>query len=145
MTVTDDQIATLRALLSGNFEEYDRLSVQIEEVDDSRSYTALVAAAFFKAAYQRFVKAGSIDDVVEYVGDVRSRFAGVADQLDPRTAERVILATVADENIDDLDGRTIMATEFLLLAALVADRNFDEVELNDFLSEARKLADEWLR
>jgi len=145
MAVTDDQVATLRALLSGDFQTFDRLSAQREDDGASRSYAALVAAAFFEAAYRRFVKEGSMDEVVEYVADVRRRFAEVADQLDPCAAERVILAAIDDENIDDLDGEVIIAAEYILLAALIADRDLDEAELEDFLDQARDVADEWLR
>jgi hypothetical protein len=57
----------------------------------------------------------------------------------------MIRAVYSDEEIDDIDGRTKGATQMLLLAALVADEKFDDAGLDEFLSEARELADAWTR
>jgi hypothetical protein len=82
--------------------------------------------------------------VIEYVGEVRSRFAGAAAQIDPRSAERLILAVYTDEDIHDIDLGVAVRTEMLLLAALVADAGLDDAALDEFLAAARAIADQWL-
>jgi hypothetical protein len=131
-------VASLRALLASDFEKYDELNARLDQATNRRGYTALIAAAFFKAAYRRFAKEGTAADVIDFVGDVRTRSDQVGEQLDPRAAERVLLATVSDGNdIEGMDGETRIATEFILLAALIADQNLDDTGLDRFLAEAR--------
>jgi hypothetical protein len=141
--VTEEHVATLRAQLAGDSEEYERRWQGLDEESTRTGYSALVAAAFVEAVDRRFANKGTDADVIEFVGDVRTRSERVERQLDPRSAERMIRAVYTDEEIDDLDGRTKGATQMLLLAALVADEKFDDVGLDQFLAGARALADAW--
>lgn len=144
MAVTAEHVATLRAQLAGDFEEYERRWEQLDLESTRTGYTALVAAAFVEAVERRFANKNSADaDVIEFVGEVRARSEKVGNQLDPSAAERMIRAVYTDEEIDDLDGRTKGTTQMILLAALVADENFDDAALDEFLAGARKLADQW--
>jgi hypothetical protein len=143
MAVTDAQLAALRAQLAGNLEEHKRLFAQLDPIPARTGYRALVTAAFCKAVEQRFAPDSSADDVIEFVGDVRYRTDGTADEIDPRTAERLILAVYTDEPIGDLDPKTSFGTQILLLAALTADAQLDDAGLDEFLADARKLADQW--
>jgi hypothetical protein len=144
MSVTDDQVRTLRAYLTGNFEEYDRLHAKLDRVAARTGYSALISAAFVLAAERRFAESGTAADVAKFVGGLRARSEGLAEDIDQRVAERLILAVYTDEEIDDLDSGTRLGTQFLLLVALVLDEKFDDVELDAFLAEARALADEWI-
>ncbi|HZB32801.1 MAG TPA: hypothetical protein VE465_21765 [Streptosporangiaceae bacterium] len=142
MPVTADQVATLRAYLKGDFGEYERLVDQLDSGAARTGYSVLLAAAFFKAVDRRFAENGTDADVVEFVGHVRARSERLGDKIDPRIAERLIRAVYTDEDIDDIDGETVIGTQFLLLAALVVDERLDEAGLDRFLAEARALADQ---
>jgi hypothetical protein len=143
MQVTDRQMAPLRAQLAGNIDEHRRLFAQLDPAEVRKEYRSLVTAAFCVAAERRFPKESTAADVIEFVGDARSRTESLA-AIDPRLAERVILAVTGDEEIDDVDPKTSFETQLLLLAALTADARYDSASLEDFLTEARKLADQWL-
>jgi hypothetical protein len=75
---------------------------------------------------------------------VRSRSENVRATLDPRVAERVLLAVVKDGDVSDLDRREARRSERILLNALIADEQLDSAGLDEFMATARKLADELL-
>jgi hypothetical protein len=143
MPVTADQVATLRAYLAGDFDSHKRLFGQLDRTAAKTGYTALLTAAFFEAVDRRFAQDGTTADVVEFVADVRARHLKDADEIDPRAAERLILAIFTDEEVDDLDTETKVSTQIILLYALITDARLDDAGLDGFLAEARKLADEW--
>jgi hypothetical protein len=143
MAVSADQVATLRAFLARDFDNYERLYAQLDRSTAKSGYTALIAAAFIEAVDRRFGEGSTDADVVEFVASARARFDESGDEIDPRAAERMIRAVYTDEEIDDLDTDTVVGTEVILLAALVADEEFNDAALDEFLAKARKLADEW--
>lgn len=145
MPVTTDQVATLRAYLAGDFDSHKRLFGQLDRTAAQTGYTALLTAAFFEAVDRRFAQNGTTAAVVEFVADVRARHLKRADELEPHVAERLILAILTDEDIDDLDTEAKIQTQIILLYALIADERLDDAGLDEFLVEARKLADEWTR
>lgn len=144
MAVTDEQVATLRAYLAGDFEEHDRLHAKLDRVAARTGYSALISAAFVLAVEHRFAERGATAEMVKFVSDLRARSQGLAEDIDQRVAERLILAVYTDEEIDDLDGEERIFTQFLLLVALVLDRKLDDFGLDAFLGQARALADEWI-
>jgi hypothetical protein len=150
MPVTDKQMAALKALLSGRPEEHGLLLDEIaatEGPDAGERYSLLIGAAAFEAIEKRFIRDGkyvSRNEVVAYVASVRSRTEGAADTLHPRLTERIILAALDQENIDDIDTETVVTTQHLLLAALVGDEQYSEEDLDAFLALVKRTADEWL-
>jgi hypothetical protein len=144
MAVTDQQVATLRGQLAGQADEHKRLLRQLDWSTEGVPYAALVDAAFFKAVDRRFRQGTTTADIVEYVGDVRSRFDEAAQAIDPQTGERVILKVLGHGSAADLDPKTAFRARHFLLAALIADEQLDDAGLDEFLGEARKLADQWL-
>src|SRR5262249_26179963 len=115
----------------------------LDPVAARTGYSALVSAAFCIAASERFPEGTPAEDVIEYVGDVRARTVGSA-KLDPRIAERLILAVFTDEETGDIDPRSSLNAQLFLLAALTADAQPDKAELDRFMVRARRLADRWL-
>ena len=144
MPVTDEQEATLHAQLAGRFGEHERLLAALDPVAARTGYNALVMAAFALAADRRFPDGTTEADVITWVGDIRSRTEGAAAAINPRLAERLILAFLAVEEPADIDPRTRFQTRLLLLAGLIADEDPDPEGLGRFMARARKLADEWL-
>jgi hypothetical protein len=143
MPVTADQVATLRAYLAGDFDSHKRLFGQLDRAAAQTGYMALLTAAFFEAVDRRFAENGTTADVIDFVANVRARHLRDADEIDQRTAERLILAIFTDEEIDDLDAETKVNAQIILLFALIAEERFDDSALDEFLAEARKLADDW--
>jgi hypothetical protein len=142
MPVTDESVATLRALLAGESGEYERLYENLDSATRRTDYPAMIDAAFFEAVDRRFDK-GKASDVVEFVGDVRSQSVTLEEQIDPRVAERLIQAVLGDGSIDDIDDKARFSTEVILLALLIADEQLDDTGLDEVLDGARKLADRW--
>jgi hypothetical protein len=142
MSVTDDQVATLRAQLAGDYGEHRRLLANLDSRGALPGYTALVTAAFIEAVDRRFGPERSDDAaVIEFIGDVRSRFPGADDEIDPAAAERVVRKALGRGSVSDLDGTTIRRIERLLLPVMVADERLGDEELDRFLANARKLLD----
>ena len=144
MAVSAEEVATLRAYLAGNVAEYRRLHEQLDPVAARRGYAALIAAAFFEAVDRRFAQPGTTAaDIAGYVANVRGRSARVGDALDPRAAERVIRHALGNGEISDLDDETVIGAQILILSALVADQQFDDAGLDQFMAQARKMAEQW--
>ncbi|MCW2860722.1 MAG: hypothetical protein JWP48_2430 [Actinoallomurus sp.] len=141
MPVTDESIATLRALLAGESNEYERLYAQLDPIAKRTAYLALIDVAFFKAVHRRFGAGRTASEVIEFVGDVRGRSDKLEEQVDPRVAERLIGAALGDVSIDDIDDKVRFSTELMVLAVLISDEQLDTAGLDSFLDEARKLAD----
>jgi hypothetical protein len=144
MAVTDLQIATLRAQLAGDLEEHRRLLAQFDEKSDGRPYVMLTNAAFIEAVDRNFTSGTTTDDIIQFVVNVRSRSEKVRASLDPRVAERVLLAAVTDADISDLDPREVRRSQTILLNALIVDEGLDGARLDGFIATARGLADRLL-
>lgn len=131
----------MRAQLAGDHAEYERLWEQLDRESAKIGYPALITGAFLEAVERRFSKASTNSDVIEFVSEVRSRSDELGEKINPRTAERLILAVYTDEEIDDLDANSVIRTQILLLAALVADEQFNDTELDEFMAKARSQGD----
>lgn len=144
MAVTDQQAATLHAQLAGDLAEYEQRLASLDNKADSRGYSALLTAAFHNAVDLRFTRDSPLDEVTEFVADVRARSERLRDALDPGIAERVIVAAVGGDYVHDLDPAESNKMKMVLLAALVADMGLDDAGLEEFMVKARAFADELL-
>jgi len=144
VAVSDEQLAVVRAMLSGDSAQYDRLTDHLDRTNGWGRYTLLIAAAFFEAVDRRFGQAYTRQDVIRFVADARSRFDDGGARLNARAAERLILAALEDEDIDDIDDQTVVENQVAFLTALIADESLDGTSLNAFMDDVRRLADEWM-
>jgi predicted nucleic acid-binding protein len=142
MPVTDDQVATLRALLGDDMDRYRQLFSGLDRAEAKKGYSALVTAGFVEAVERRFGTSYQGADIVEFVASVRARSDQVAAELDPDVAERVIRVVLEDAPVDDLSRNAITGAQLLLLIGLIADAQLDSQGLDQFLAGARKLADQ---
>ncbi|TYB48689.1 hypothetical protein [Actinomadura chibensis] len=142
-TVSVDQVASVRAVLTGDVDTFDRITDRLSsEERDARG--VFVAAAFAEAAYRRFAKA--VDPsaaVIRFVSDLRAQHP-LTEDFDQHTAERLLLATFTDESTSDVPAETKGSYYMLLLAGIVKVVGLSDAQLDTFLDDARKLADEWL-
>jgi hypothetical protein len=145
MPVTDDEIAALRAHLQGNQALQQELYEQIATPAAKTRYMTLLAMAFFEAVSRRFGGRDSAAEVIEYVADVRARAPEVSEKIDPGAAERVIRRALTDDvDVSDIsDGMRGRIFIFFVLA-LVSDAEYDDDQLEAFLTVARKAADDAL-
>jgi hypothetical protein len=141
MPVTDEQVATLRAHLAGDNDEYLRLWAQLDRQAAKTGYMALLAAAFFEAVDRRFTKNGTTTDVIQFVSSLRVRLGCDADAIDPTIAERLIKDALGRGSIDDLAEEEIVRTKVILLTALISDERLDDAGLDNFMATARTLGD----
>lgn len=147
MAITDDQLRTLRAQLAGQTEEHLRMLEQLDPAEADTGYAMLIGAAFFEAAERRFIRNGKYvpdAEVIDFVAAVRSVNEEAAATLDPAIAERILLAALDKGEIDDIDDDTVLGHEIFLLAAIIADEELSDEELDAFLAQARGTADQWL-
>jgi hypothetical protein len=144
--VTDDQIATLRALLKGEREEHRQLLNQLNRAEANVGYSALLAAGFFEAVERRFMANDQVTNhtrVIDFVASVRERTDETPDAVNPDVAERMIFhALDQGASISDLDSDTVIQHQIILLAALIGDAQMDELKLDAFLRKIRADADE---
>jgi hypothetical protein len=144
MPVTNQQAAALHAQLAGNLADYERLLGTLDGKADSRAYSALLTAAFHNAVDLRFTRDSSLDEVIEFVADVRARSERLRDAIDPHVAEQVVVAAVGGDHVRDLSPAESNMMKTVLLTALVADMQLDEAGLEEFIAKARAFADELL-
>jgi hypothetical protein len=144
MPVTDDQVATLRALLANDRDRYRQLFAGLDRAEAGKGYNALVAASFGSAATRRFGSGYTQADIVTFVGDLRAKSVGVSEDLDPEAAELMLNAVLGTASTRGLSRETKAMTQILLLMGLVADEHLDDASLDAFLVDARKLADQIL-
>ncbi|GGT94396.1 hypothetical protein [Actinomadura citrea] len=148
MPVSSDQVATLRAQLSGQADEHRRLLRQLDPEQAKQGYAALVAAAFVVAVERRFRQGEIIADdseVIEFVASARERSDDSAEIINPDVAEKMILTLLGRGSIATLDENTKLEHQIILLAALIGQAQLDDPELDAFIAEARTLADEILQ
>jgi len=144
MTVTDEQVAVLRAHLSGDTEEYKRLRNMLDREAAKVGYPSLIAAAFFKAVNRHFDKEHtSAADVVEFVANVRARFDETGEDVNPQAAEAMIRTALGEEVDGDFDDGTIADAQLTVLTAIILGEQLTGEDLDGFLADARKLADKW--
>ena len=139
MPVTDDEVAALRAHLQGNQALQQELYERV-----TPAYSTLVTAAFLEAVNRRFGGRDSAAEVIEYVADVRARSPKLGQQIDPHAAERVIRRVLADVDVSDISSRVKGQIYITFLVAMVSDAEYDDDQLDAFLTVARKAADDAL-
>jgi hypothetical protein len=140
MPVTDAEAATLQALLAGDFDDHQQMRDRLAD-SSWPGYLALIEAACYLAVKRRFGSGASREDIVEFVASARAHSDKAADSLDPNHAERLIHAVLGNGNIDDFDDKTRFATEVGVLIAVIADLRPTEAVLEEFMANARRLAD----
>ncbi|MGC4954998.1 hypothetical protein ACLQ2P_17415 [Actinomadura citrea] len=148
MPTTDDQVATLHALLAGRREEHRQLLNQLDLPSANTGYSALLAAGLFEAVERRFIIDGKVVDsaeVVSFVASVRERGDEMPDLINPEIAERIIFRMLDQgEPVSNVDADTIVRHQIILLAGLIGDANLSESELSEFMQKIRVDADELL-
>jgi len=138
--VTDDHVAVLRAILVGNFADYERLAQHVERTNAWEGFNYLVTAAFYEAVYRSFGDRFTIPEVISFIASRRAELNDPEADFDPRIAERLILAALGNGSVEGIDESAKGHAQVSLLVAMVAHENLDDASVDDFLIEARKVA-----
>lgn len=146
--MNDDQVAALRAQLSGQVDEHRRLLNELDPQAANVGYVALVAGAFLEAVRRRFLKDGEpADDVeiIDFVTSVRLRTTDPENTLDPTVGETMIkiaMGKLPPAARKEISGEVGFGSQILLLAGLIGDAQLGPEELDEFLAKARYFAEE---
>jgi hypothetical protein len=144
MTVTDDQVAALRAALTGDMHAFDGLG-GVSGLDYGEAFPVLMATAFILATRRRFGGGWSTADVIRFVGEVRLEYDANDGCVDPDAAEQLVLAALRDKALPAGIGEEARGNaQFALLSSMVSDEYPQSHELDALLAEARELADQWM-
>lgn len=141
--VSGQQMAALRASLMLDAPQAQEWRTRLHQSGDLNGFGELVYAAFLLAVRRRFTPAWTRADVVRYVGRVRAR-GPADDDIDPLAAETLILRALGAAVPLRADEEATAAAQTIVLVTLIADLGLDAEGLDQFLAEARELADQWL-
>ncbi|PRY02138.1 hypothetical protein [Allonocardiopsis opalescens] len=145
LAVTDEQLATLRALLSGEVEKYRGLFDRLDRRAAQDGYTALIAAGFFEAVDRKFSTGYEYADIIDFVGRLRAQSDAAAEDVDPHAAELLIRHSLGEDvPVDEIDTKTMVSAQTRVLGRVVQEEGMSGAELDSFLADVRQLADNWL-
>lgn len=142
--VADEDIAALRALLSGDSARFREIRDAPGRAGTKRTWVAVLLAAFTQAVYLRFGADAAREEVAAYVADVRGRSEAIARGFTAYEAEQLIMMLVSDAV--EASGVSARAKGAILIAftvAVVSDARLDDLAIEAFLAIARRKADQW--
>jgi hypothetical protein len=132
MLAIDSAVSELRALLTGDIENFRRLHAALDG-DEQRVFAALLTAAFDNAANDKFGKDAQTADIIEFVSDARAQYVG-PDAVNAENAERVIKAALGDEKqVDALDAYASAQARTAMLIAIVRSSLLSDDQIDDLL------------
>jgi hypothetical protein len=141
MPVTEQQVAAVRAQLTGNREEAVRLIREFTTREDLRGFFTLTSAAFTEAVELRFGQNGTREDAIRLVADVRSRSDWLSGSIAPDAAEAVLVSAFTHSDVPELDPDDLRGIFSTFLAAMINEVGLDDAQLDSFLTQARGMAD----
>ncbi|WP_285492330.1 hypothetical protein [Actinomadura sp. NBRC 104425] len=105
----------------------------------------LAWAAFVTLVRGKFAPIYSLGEVIRYVAHARSALEDQAHMVNARVAEGLIRRALGDDSLDAealdmVDDETRACAQILMMLALLADADFDDSALEEFLNSARELA-----
>jgi hypothetical protein len=143
--VTKEYVAALRASLTGDDDTFAQLSAHLQSrdgPDSGTAYAALEATALTLAARRRFSPAYTASEVIRFVAQVR---AVIGDEVDPLTAERVLLGVLGDPaSAERPDEHAVALAVPALLLVLVAQERLSGEDLEALLAQAQAMANRML-
>jgi len=147
--INDEHEAALRAYLLEGPEAWLPIQDKLTDAQSAAPYVQLVQAALGVALRRRFSPTYDIDQIIQFVADVRLSLMESGVTIDPRIAENLVRVSLGDSDRlevapDDVQ-RLQEATDatVAMLFFLVAEAQPDEAWLDEFVREAGHLARRW--
>jgi hypothetical protein len=140
----DLPLRTLEALARGNTDEFAALSRQLDPASNKR-VNKLIASSFFLMATRKWTANTDVAEVRSWVAELRSETEVKLGEIDPLSAERLIVSTVTGdtEKMNDIEPNKVIRLESLMLFKLIYDMKMPEDMVQNFLNEAGQMAEEW--
>jgi len=130
----------LRALVRSNMSSFQLLNQELER-DKWPDAARFNRAAFYTAASRKFRDGQPIQDIIDYVADLRRRLPDEGGDLDPRAAERLIRLVVRDDDlsIDEFAPAQRVHVQQMVIYDIISSENLSDEELDAFFAEVREL------
>lgn len=137
---SDEQVAAIRAFLNHDLEENRRRHDLLRQTGQWQGYGELLTAAFLIMVRRHFSPTWSRADVILYIADLRGRIPHHEDDIEPRTAEVLILHALGQPFKGPLGELLRTRAEIYLLDEMVQDARLQRTAIDDLLEQARVLA-----
>ncbi|WFE22464.1 hypothetical protein O7621_03700 [Solwaraspora sp. WMMD937] len=103
-----------------------------------------IGAAFALAVNRRFGSSDDLRGVASFVADTRKRYQE-GEQFSALAMEGMIRAALGEPDlIDDIDAETAFSMQIAVLGTLLQDRQWTEVELEEFIREVEETAAQYM-
>lgn len=137
-------IDALRALLTEDFDGHKRLLAERDQLGERRGYALLLSAAFIEAVHRRFGEDRTRAEIIRFVGELRSTYEHTGEQINPETAENMILAALGDEDMrDHISGEEMGAVQTAVMFAIIRREQLSADGLDAFLKDAVRRVADW--
>lgn len=142
--VTDEQVAALRAAMTGDYETFGHFVGKSVDGRDP-AFAVLMTQVFVIAAQGRFPASSSTAELIRFVGQLRSRDEGKHADVVASAAEQMLLCAIHGETASQEFGEEVRGyTQFALIMELVADLRLDDGQVDELLDMARQESDQRL-
>lgn len=139
---TPDQLAAVRALIAGDFEQHEEIIGRLTAAGELDAYGTLLGAAQFLAVRRQFASGHTSADVIQLAADIRAVFDRTGDDTDPRPIELVARSALGEQDVTaQLDDKTVLTAQTLTVGALGAEHRLGEPD--EFFREVQALAEKW--
>ncbi|MGH3663746.1 MAG: hypothetical protein ACRDT8_18270 [Micromonosporaceae bacterium] len=139
MAMQAELVEMLRALLVGDFDAVDAHVDRIEgQAGIWEAGTGLLNAAFWLAANRRFSADTSLQEISDYVAEVRRQYP----DTETMVAEALIRVARGEEHLlDGLKPESALPVEMVLIHKMISDEGFNDGQREAFVSESVRLAE----
>jgi len=149
VAVTNQQVASLRALLTAQSEQdAERAGQMFRQLADSGAAEGigeLIYAAFVVAARRKFAPRWTLAYVVRYVSHLRAGNAEDTNELAPTAAENQLRIALGEQIAPHPSEEDRGTAQIILLLELTHDLHLAPSELDELLGQARTLAEHLTR
>ena len=133
----------VKAFALGDTEQARRLDAQLT-AEDRDAFNIFVTAMFFGAVGHRFENDDSREAIKAFVDEMRSEYADAQPPLKPLVIEGLIRAAFGEEYfLDEISPDEQLMFQFPIIHKIVTQSPHMQERLDDYLTDAGRLAAEW--
>ncbi|WP_433472812.1 hypothetical protein ACQPZP_28560 [Spirillospora sp. CA-142024] len=145
--ITHFHRAALHSLIFDPDQWESKYAEMLSKDANPSGYSTLLGFSLGVALRRKFPSTWSLADVIKYVAHLRIALGGESNLI-PSLAEKIIRLLLNDKLLKDAppfgsDSAGVLATEHLLLMALVAEADLDAAALYELINEAADKAREF--
>jgi hypothetical protein len=136
--------ALVKHIVNDDWENYDRLTQELDEKGAWGGWAEYLGAAFFLAVDKRFAPSDDRSEIIRFVADARAEFTASGSDIDPAAAETMVRSVLSQADAPALDSATVVSVELVLVRKLLIDAALDGEQLDAFLADVEQIADRWV-